>query len=163
VYHIKREKRHRVTKNYSTKSYHPLLGWFYGLKLHLVTDLYGNICDFYFTTVSTFDGTVLPVFIKRHTSKTYIADSAYLSQEYQKLALGFNSKVLAKTRKNMKKIASFADTELMNRRKIIESSISSLKDKFNLVTSLPRSLNGCLAHYIRCLFQYTVVDLDKFL
>ncbi|WP_425347678.1 transposase [Spartinivicinus poritis] len=35
VYHIKREKQHRVFKNIAVKG-KTSLGWFYGFKLHLV-------------------------------------------------------------------------------------------------------------------------------
>jgi hypothetical protein len=161
VCHIKREKRHVVMSEYATKSYHPLHNWFYGIKLHLLTTLTGEITDFYITTGKVFDGTILPVFIKRHINRTYIADSAYLSKDYQELASKYNSVILAKTRKNMNRISTLQQNRLMDKRKIIESAFSSLKDKYNLVTSLPRSVNGYIAHYIRCLFQYTFSDIDK--
>jgi hypothetical protein len=155
VCHIKRERRHKIMKSLASKSYHPLHGWFYGIKLHLLTDLHGRLVNFQFTTGTVFDGTILPNFIRKYQSKTYIADSAYLSKDYQDLASKYNSIILAKTRKNMKILATQEQTQLLNKRKKVESVISSIKDKYLLNTSLPRSVNGYLAHYIRCLFQYT--------
>lgn len=163
VCHIKREKRHQTMKELASKCFHPLHNYFYGLKLHILTDLSGNLVNFRLTTATVFDGEVLPCFISRYRNKIYIADAAYLAQEYQQLAQKQDSFVLAKTRKNMKRIGTIAQNMFLNKRKRIEGAISSIKDKHNLVTSLPRSVNGYLAHYFRSLFQYTICDLDKVL
>jgi hypothetical protein len=163
VCHIKREKRHKTIKKLASKCYHPLHGWFYGLKLHLLTDLQGNLVNFRFTTATIGDSSVFPCFIKRYHNKTYLADSAYLSQEWQLLAARYNSIALAKTRKNMKRLATIYQNQLLDKRKRVESVIASLKDKHNLTTSLPRSAGGYLAHYIRSLFQYVFCDLDRVL
>jgi Transposase DDE domain len=163
VCHIKRERRHKTMKQLASKCYHPLHNWFYGLKLHILTDLQGNLINFRLTTAIVADSTVFPYFINKYNNKTYLADSAYLSGEWQQLAAKYNSCVLAKTRKNMKRMATLQQNQLLNKRKRVESVIASIKDRHNLVTSLPRSINGYLAHYIRSLFQYSVCDLDKVL
>jgi hypothetical protein len=156
VCHIRREKRHRTMKQLATKSYHPMNGWYYGIKLHLLSDFSGNIVDFCFTTAVIGDSLVLPNFIHRYRDKTYVGDSAYVSREHQRLAGEYNSTVIAKTRKNMKILASRYQGDLLNKRKIIESVNSSLKERYNLITSRARSVNGYLAHYIRSIFQYSL-------
>jgi hypothetical protein len=61
----------------------------------------------------------------------------------------------------MNQISTLHQNKLMVKRKAIESAFSSMKNKYNLVTSLPRSINGYIGHYIRCIFQYTFSDIDK--
>jgi hypothetical protein len=39
----------------------------------------------------------------------------------------------------------------------IETVFNILKERYGLVTSLPRSINGYLSHYIRVLFCYLVI------
>jgi hypothetical protein len=48
----------------------------------------------------------------------------------------------------MKGLASLEQREGLKGRNIIETVFSVLKDRLGLVTSLPRSLDGYLTHYI---------------
>ena len=54
----------------------------------------------------------------------------------------------------MKGLASLEQREQLKGRSIIETGFSVLKDRLGLVTSLPRSLDGYLTHYILLLLAY---------
>jgi hypothetical protein len=62
--------------------------------------------------------------------------------------------LLTPLRKNMKGLASLEQTQHFSRRSIIETGFSVLKDRLGLVTSLPRSLDGYLSHYVLVLLAY---------
>jgi hypothetical protein len=51
-------------------------------------------------------------------------------------------------------MASFLDICLLNLRPRIETLFSILKERLGLITSLPRSINGYIAHYIYVIFGY---------
>ena len=53
VCHIKREKQNKVFKKIATKS-KTSKEWFYGFKLHLITNEKGEIISFYFFSGSSF-------------------------------------------------------------------------------------------------------------
>jgi hypothetical protein len=54
VCHIKREKQHKVFKD-SAKKGKSSMGWFYGFKLHLLINQYGEFLNVQFTTGNTAD------------------------------------------------------------------------------------------------------------
>ena len=54
----------------------------------------------------------------------------------------------------MKGLASLEQTQHFSGRSIIETVFSMLKDRLGLVTSLPRSLDGYLSHYVLVLLAY---------
>jgi hypothetical protein len=56
--------------------------------------------------------------------------------------------LLTPLRKNLKGLASLEQREQLKGRSIIETVFSVLKDRLGLVTSLARSLDGYLTHYI---------------
>ena len=62
--------------------------------------------------------------------------------------------LLTPLRKNRKGLASLEQREQLKGRSIIEMVFSVLKDRLGLVTSLPRSLDGYLTHYILLLLAY---------
>src|ERR687896_1989647 len=62
--------------------------------------------------------------------------------------------LLTPLRKNMKGLASLEQREQLQGRSIIETVFSVLKDRLGLVTSLPRSWDGYLTHYILLLLAY---------
>ena len=64
--------------------------------------------------------------------------------------------MLAKPRKNMKKLATQFQNLLYSTRKIIEFNFRSLKMFYGLVTSLPRSVEGYFANYIYSLLAYSL-------
>lgn len=148
-----RIERHKVMKGIAHRS-KSTTGWFYGMKLHLLIDLMGNIVQVKITSGNCGDRKVLEDFLEQLEGSIVLGDAGYLSQELQQKAGKQNNKVLTGIRKNMKKIATLVDISLLNLRGRVESVFSVLKSRCGLVTSLPRSITGYLAHYIFVIFGY---------
>lgn len=145
--------RHKTMKDVATRS-KSSLGWFYGLKLHAMTDVFGNLLELRFTTGNVGDRKILDVFLEKLHNSIIIADAGYLSPKLEQKAGKNNNILLTCMRKNMKKLSTFLDICLLNLRPRIEVLFSILKERLGLITSLPRSVDGYLAHYIHVIFGY---------
>jgi hypothetical protein len=154
---IQREKRHKTCKVISSKSYNGMY-WYYGLKLHILIEPSGSIIDARITTARIHDSKLHSIFIPKYPNSIYIADKGYLSKDNRVLAALYNSSIFTPIRKNMKssELAKKDINSYPRIRKRVETVFSILKGKYNLISTLPRSVNGYLAHYIRCLFQYSM-------
>ncbi len=154
---IQRERRHKVCRFLSSKSYNGIY-WYYGLKLHLLIEPNGSIIDARITTARIHDSKIHSLFIPKYPNTIYIADKGYLSKDNKELSALYSSSIFTPLRKNMiSKQLTRKDIKSYSRiRKKVETTFSTLKGKYNLVSTLPRSVNGYLAHYIRCLFMYQV-------
>jgi hypothetical protein len=153
---IYREKRHRTMKKLATKS-KSTTGWWYGLKLHTICDRNGNLMKLRITTATVGEREVLSSFMDELHDSIIVGDAGYVSSELDTKANKNNNILLTAKRKNMKTMAEDWQNKAMNMRSRIETVFDVLKERYNLVTSLPRSINGYLAHYIRCLFSYMVL------
>jgi len=154
----RKAKYHKTMRELASWS-HTGKGAFYGLKLHITTDLESRLLAMRFTTGATDDREVF-MDLNKNFYGIFVADAGYVSQ---KLAQEFHIEgeriLFAKPRKNMKKIATAFQTILYNTRMMIELNFRNLKCFYNLITSLPRSVNGYLANYIYALLAYL---LDNF-
>lgn len=87
----------------------------------------------------------------------FIADAAYISEKLQREFYQEHKRILlAKPRKNMKKIQTFWQDFLYKTRMAVELNFRNLKMFYGLLTSLPRSVNGYLANYIYSLLAYQI-------
>ena len=145
--------RHKTMKQYGTRS-KTTTGWFYGLKLHAVSDVKGKLLWFKFTTANVSDRKVLEEFLDIIYDSIILGDAGYCSKELEKKARTNNNFLLTCGRKNMKKLTTPLHIALLNLRPHIESLFSILKERLGFISSLPRSPLGYLSHYIHCLFGY---------
>jgi len=156
-----------VCKNYRIRSHKTMkvlasrakssLGWFYGLKLHALTDVKGNLLGIRFTTARVDDRVILDSFLDKLYQSIILADAGYCSRKLEKKARKMGNLLFTCLRKNTKRLATFLDICLLNLRPRIESLFSILKERLGLVTSLPRSVDGYLAHYIHTIFGYLML------
>lgn len=144
---------HKVMKRIATRS-KTTTGWFYGLKLHVVTDQQGRLLQFMFSTAITGDREALDRFLDILANTLLLADAGYVSKKLEKKALQRHNLLLTCVKKNMKKLITPLHLFLLNKRIHVEQLFSVLKERYGLITSLPRSEGGYLAHYIRVLFGY---------
>jgi hypothetical protein len=154
---IYREHRHQTMKLIASKS-KSTTGWFYGLRLHVLCDRYGNLRQIKFTTATTGEREVLDQFLNNLKNCIVVGDAGYVSKDLNQKASQNNNILLTAVRKNMKTLATIFQGKCLNMRSRIESVFDVLKERFNLITSLPRSINGYLAHYIRSIFGYMFLD-----
>ena len=150
---IWRASSHKVMKPLANKS-KTTIGWYFGIKLHIICDEDGNLLDLSFTTSTVDDRVPLASFLDRIFGKIVGADGGYCGQNVIKKAKDTGNIVLAAIRKNMKAIAAKWQGDVLRLRSVVERCFSVMKTRLNLVTSLPRSINGYLAHYSRCLFMF---------
>lgn len=129
-------------------------GSFFGLKLHITTDLDRKLLAVKFTSGNVDDREVF-LNLNRDLLGLFIADAGYISKKLQEK---FNQNpdrfLLVKPRKNMKKQMTKFQEFLYGTRMQIELNFKNLKMFYGLLTSLPRSVNGYLANYIYSLLAY---------
>jgi Transposase DDE domain len=151
-------KEHKVMKAWATSS-KTTTGWWYGLKLHTVEDYNGLPLYFQLTTAKTDDRVPLESVFKLFNNSVFVADKGYQSKEKEELAKSYNHILLTgkKKSKHLTTLASWLDIHLLHQRARIETVFSLLKERLGLINTLPRSVKGCLAHYIRTIFGYLVL------
>ena len=131
-------------------------GSFYGLKLHLTTDLDRKILAIRFSTATADDR---EIFLKLNDDLLgiFVADAGYVSEKLQKdFHLEGKRILFTQPRKNMKKLITEFQYHLYNTRMRIELNFRSLKMFCGLITSLPRSINGYLANYLFAILSYQI-------
>jgi len=133
-------------------------GIFFGLKLHLISDLLGNLQSFLFTPGNTSDKDKDVVLkLAKNIWGVLIGDAGYVSK---KLADAFNQEpfriLLVKPYKNMKKLATRLQGLLYGTRMMIERHFQNLKQCYGLITSFPRSVTGYFANYFYSILAYMI-------
>ena len=159
VCHYKREKQNKVFQGIAEKSY-GTLGWFYGFKLHLVSNDKGQIIDFLITKANVDDR--YPLKNKNFHDKIFgkiYGDKGYLGKDlFDKLFVD-GIHLVTKLRKNMKKKAlDFMDKVYLRKRAIIESVNDVLKNTCQIEHSRHRSFDNFLGNLIAGLTAYSFLD-----
>jgi hypothetical protein len=131
-------------------------GSFYGLKLHLSADCEGKVLALKFTSGNSDDRDVF----RRMNDKLkglFVADAGYVSQKLeQDFFIEGERAVLTGLRKNMKKMANLWQISLLNLRMRVEIHFRVLKVCYGLITSLPRSTDGYLTHYLAAVAAHLI-------
>jgi len=157
--HIKREKQHRVLKEFAAKG-KGTLGWFYGFKLHLIINDKGEILSFYLTkgNVDDRDLKVMGSLTQNIFGKLY-GDRGYISQALADFLWNDGIHLVYKRRRNMKQQnLSDEDKVLLRKRALIESVNDELKNICNLQHTRHRSPKGFLINTIAALTAYQFLD-----
>lgn len=152
----KNVKKHRIMEGFAKWGKNSK-GWFFGLKMHITADLEKRLLAVKFSPGNTSDSKVFMELNKEITG-IFVGDAAYLSRELSEKVYALGKGILfAKPRKNMKKLITSFQFHLYNTRMLIEINFRNLKAFHNLITSLPRSVNGYFANYIYSLLAYQFV------
>lgn len=131
-------------------------GWFYGLKLHLTSDLKRKILALKFTAGNVHDATIA-VKLNKGLFGVFAADAAYTGEKLAREFFVQHKRMLfAKPRRTMKKLMTKWQNLLYQTRMTIELNFRSLKQFYGLATSMPRSANGYFAHYLYALLAYVI-------
>jgi hypothetical protein len=123
-------------------------GWFYGLKLHLSGDIEGRPLAICLTPGNSDDRSVF----RKMNDKLrglFVADAGYVSETLERdFFIEHERLLLTASRRNMRKVATPFQIALLNLRMRVEIHFRVLKVCYGLVTSLPRSIDGYLTHYL---------------
>jgi hypothetical protein len=131
-------------------------GHYYGLKLHLTSDLKRTLLAIKFSPANT-HGTKVFLKLNQDLNGLFVADAEYVSQRLEHEFYREHKRILfARPRKNMKKLITAFQYHLYNTRMLIELNFRNLKMFYGLLTSLPRSINGYLANYFYSILAYAL-------
>jgi len=151
----KNARYHQTMKNRASWSNNGK-GYYYGLKLHLTSDLNRKVLAVKFTTAKASDREIL-LDLNRDLNGLFIADAGYVSDKLQRRFYREGKRMLlTKPYKTMKKLATAFELWLYDTRMLVEINFRILKEFLGLVTSLPRSVTGYLANYTHALLAYLI-------
>lgn len=154
VCHNKRILPHRVFQNFSERG-HTSMGWFYGLKLHLIINNKGQIMAIKITPGNTDDRKAFVKMAKNLIGKCY-ADKGYLSQALFETLMKKGLHLITGIRKNMKNyLMPYIDKILLRKRFIIETLFGILKNSMSLEHSRHRSPLNAFVHLMATLVAYS--------
>lgn len=153
ICHNKRINRHRVFKNIAARG-KTTMGWFFGLKLHLVINHKGSIVAVKITRGNTDDRAVLDD-MTQGLEGSIFADKGYISKSLFSQLYTRGLKLITGIRRNMKNyLVSLIEKLLLRKRFIIETIFGILKTDMNLSHSRHRSpINACI-NILSCLTAY---------
>ena len=132
-------------------------GIYFGLKLHIITDLKRQLLSVKFTS-GNIDDRKAVIKLSKDLIGLFIADAGYVSKKLSKEFYQEHKRILiARPKKNMKKIMTKFQEMLYQTRMLIELNFRNLKMFYNLITSMPRSIDGYFANYIYSLLAYQII------
>lgn len=149
---IYRSLSHKVTKGYASKS-KTHTGWFFGFRLHVIINEWMEILGCQITTASEDERRTLAR-IWDDILGMIIADAGYIGKHWVDKAKEGGKMLFTAVRKNMKKLMTKAQHQLLRERQKVEIVFSTLKMRFGIENTLPRSVLGHAAHYAWCLVAY---------
>ena len=156
VCHIKRSSRHKVFEGlaeYGKSS----VGWFFGLKLHLVVNQHAQLIAFRLTRGNKHDASQAEGMLKSLKGLAF-GDKGYIGKELFEKLFGQGLKLITRKRKNMKdiKLLSSYEKQLLNQRGIIETVIDHLKHHYYVWHTRHRSTINAMTHLIAALAAYSI-------
>lgn len=154
--HIKREKQHRVLKGLAAKG-QCSIGWFYGLKLHLIINDMGELLDFMLTPGNVDDREPLRSmgFHKRLFGKLF-GDKGYISKDLFEQLFIDGIHLVTKIKKNMKNALMHLHDKLhLRKRALIETVNDQLKNICQVEHTRHRSTANFLSNLVSGLVAYS--------
>lgn len=154
VCHNKRIYHHKVFAGVAQRG-KTSMGWFFGLKLHLVVNHKGELLKVLVTAGNCDDCKPVPRLLRDMFGKVF-GDKGYLSQKLTAdLLQTLGITLLAKRRKNMDNILMLLqDKVLLRKRGLIESVIDCLKNQCQVEHTRHRSVANAFTHLVAGLVAY---------
>ena len=153
VCNIKREKRHKVFKGLATKGKN-YMGWFFGFKLHLVINNFGEIMACRLTTANTDDRKPVPKLMERLNGWLF-GDKGYLGKEFLEKLKKQSVEIFTKVKKNMKeRNLSISQKFYLSKRGVIETVIDQLKNTCYIEHSRHRKPENAFVNLVSGLIAY---------
>ncbi len=153
-----KNRKHHKTMRLLAAVGHTGDGPFYGIKLHVISDLLGYLQSLTFTSGNVPDRDPATVAkLVRDIRGLLIGDAGYVSQKLAKLFNRADRLLMVKPYKNMRKLATKLQGLLYGTRMLIERHFRVLKEFYGLITSITRSVNGYLANYLYSILAYQLV------
>jgi hypothetical protein len=158
VCHIKRSRRHKTfdeVAEYGRTS----VGWFFGLKLHLVINDRGELIAFKMTSGKQNDAKAGES-IMENLQGLMFGDKGYIGKNLFSRLLDKGLKLITRGRKNMKeKIYSPFEKQLLDKRGIIETVINHFKHHYQIWHTRHRSVLNAITHLMAGIAAYAIEPL----
>ena len=179
VGHDKRAHQNKVFKGFASWG-KTSMGWFYGFKLHLLVNQYGELIHLHFTTGSVSDNNAKVLFhLTNDINGWLIGDKGYLCNQEKKEFVEKNGKIswFSKPRKNQKNQKIYFDKMpfmarlWVRKRGLIETVIGIKKKELDLEHTRHRSIFNAFTHMYAAIAAYyfrtekpkTNIHLEPFL
>jgi len=157
--HPKRAKSNKVMKEVASWG-KTSVGWFYGLKIHLIINELGELVKVQFTTGKKSDNDLgLLMSITKGLNGWIFGDKGYIINAKKKEALERNGelKLVTKRRKKMKPDLTITQTQKawLAKRGVIECTVAGLKEECNIEHTRHRSAKNATIQMMGALIAYT--------
>jgi hypothetical protein len=153
---LNKNARHHQTMQRLDSWGHSGKGFYFGLKMSITTDLKRNMLGIRFGSGNSNDRETFKK-MNREMTGIFVADAGYISKNLERDFYLENKRILfAKPKTNMKRLATDWQHALYKTRMLIELNFRNLKMFHNLVSLLPRSIDGYLGNYAYSLLAYVL-------
>ncbi len=135
-------------------------GWFFGFKLHLIINHFGEIVWFCFTAGNTADNNHDLLFsMAEKFQGNLFGDKGYISK-IKAASEACGLKIITKLKKNMKRKVPLTPEEFyyLSHRGLIETVFDILKHIFDIEHSRNRSIKNYFANILGAMIAYTFLD-----
>ena len=159
VCHIKREKQHKVFKEFAQKE-QCSLGWFYGFKLHLIINDKGEILDFIITPGNIDDRKPLSdINLHKRIFGKLFGDKGYISKDLFEQLFIDGVHLITKIKKNMKNSLMLLQYKIaLRKRALIETVNDELKNICQVEHTRDRSFDNFITNLLSGLIAYSFFD-----
>jgi hypothetical protein len=158
VCHLKRSKRHKTFEEiaeYGKTS----MGWFFGLKLHIVINDRGELIAFKITRANQHDAKASESLLESLKGLAF-GDKGYIGKELFSRLLKKGLKLITRVRKNMKPPTfSALEKQLLNQRNMVETVINHLKHHYQVWHTRHRSVANAMTHLMAAMASYVIEPL----
>ncbi|MCI0551260.1 MAG: IS982 family transposase [Anaerolineae bacterium] len=153
VCHNRRIPRHKVFAGLAARG-KTSMGWFFGFKLHLVVNEYGEILALQVSPGNLDDRKPVPI-LSKHLFGKLFADKGYLSQSLFEHLFARGLTLITAVRKNMQnRLVPLTDKLLLRKRAIIETINDQLKNVSQIEHTRHRSFTNFLVNLFAGLLAY---------
>lgn len=153
VCHNLRIHNHKVFKDFAARG-KTSTGWFFGFKLHLVLNNYGEIMSFRLTPGNVDDRKPVQAMAKK-LKGWLMGDRGYIGKKLGKQLLQQGLELITRAKKNMKqKIIEPAKGYFLDKRGMIETVIDQLKNIFHVSHTRHRSVINAQVNIFAGLLAY---------
>jgi hypothetical protein len=158
VCHNRRIGRHQVFADLAARG-KSSIGWFVGVKLHLVFNHERQIVALKLTPGNVNDTTPVPDLTQDLIGKLF-GDKGYVGKELARRLLRRGLALMTRVRRNMKRLpVSFLDKALLNGRNIVETIIGHIKQFSSLRLPKHRSAFNAFTHVVAAVVAYQIDPL----
>ena len=158
VCHSKRARRHKTFESVAAHG-RTSVGWFFGLKLHLVSNDKGQLIAFKITRGNQHDAKETLPLLKQLKGLAF-GDKGYIGKKIADELLNQGLKLITRKRKNMTpQILSEYEKQLLNQRGMIETVIGHLKHHYQIWHTRHRSILNAMTHLVSALAAYSIQPL----